>query len=698
MLGALSFKSVGVKLFVIFLVSITLFASAVGVFAYNTSKSLVKDEVGTFTTMTTVEAADKLRMVYQNYERMLLRLMVEPQFKDAKIALEEALAGDDLQLRGTAAEDYKKLIQSFANADKHMKSIKVIETDGKLVTSIGSRMKTGDELVGSEKAVSKDNDFDYREIDWYQAAIERNGDPVWIPTRLLGMVEDGVDKPSFGISRAVKDNVTGEIDYVLLLEVHYAALQEPLNSLKLQEGSSKLIVNSDNMVVYSDNLEQVAQPSPLAYPVKEGEANGSEEVTEDGVELLISYASSYTGNDWTVVTAIPTEQLTQNASVILDVLVIVLAVGLVFAVLIGIYMILSIGRPLQRMQALMARGEQGELSVRSNIRRRDEIGQLGESFNNMMEQITHLVKQVDESVSLVKQNADEVNTVSRDNAVIAQEVASSMEEIAKGASELATQADEGYESAGVIRAQMESSISANREMGATAHQVLEMINAKGVAGMTALLEKTRETEEKTQTMFAKVDALKASTSSIRSILDLLDGITKQTNILSLNASIEAARAGEAGKGFMVVANEIRKLADQSRESIEVVGSITEKIESEAGETIEVLEAVKPIYEQQLRSVDQTDQVLKEVQHEMVRFIAQLDEVTASIEQLGQSQKKITDSITSVSAVAEESSATTQEVASLTANQLKGTDELLQLSDKLKALSDSLEDSLRKFKY
>lgn len=688
------FRSVGFRLFVIFLLSIAVFASVIGIFAYDTSKSLIKDEVGQFSTVATIEAADKLKMVFQNYEKFLLRLMIEQQFKDALKAYEEE--EDPFQVNERLNE-YNRLLQTAQNTEKHIKSIKIILPEGKLLTSVGSILMDSSELVGSEKNRTRDHNVDYNEVDWFNEAVAKDGDVVWIPTRLKGMVEDGVDKPSFGLVRLVKDSVTGLPHYILLVEVHYAAIEEQLKSMNLDAGSSKLVIDGNNQVIYSDVMDEVTLTSKIVYPLKESEMNGSFETALDGVDQLVSYARSYEGNDWVVITSVPVDQLTANAVIILDVLIYVLAGGLVFAVLIGVYMILSIGRPIRRLQELMARGEKGDLSVRANLKRKDEIGQLGISFNHMMEQITNLVKQVNDSVGQVKQNAEEVHAVSRENASIARDVAGSMEEIAKGSTDLAAQADESHENAGVIMEQMENAVGAYQRMSETAHQVLDISN-QGAANMTALVEKTKESEEKTQIMFSKVDALKESTSSIRGIIDMLDSIANQTNILSLNASIEAARAGEAGKGFMVVAGEIRKLADQSRESLAVVSGITERIEQEAEETIQVIEEVRPIYEQQLHSVESTDRMLRDVQQMMNRLFEQLDEVTASVDLLKRSQQRINESITNVSAVAEEASATTQEVASLTAEQMKGSDYLLQLSDKLKALSESLEESLNKFTY
>ncbi len=687
-------RSVGVKLFLIFLGSIVAFVSAVGIFAYDASKTLIKEEVGAFSTIATIETADKLKNVYQSYEKFLLRLMVEQQFKDGyKAYLEE----EDPIEKATLLQDFNKLLQTASNTDKYIKSVKVIEPEGVMLTSIGSVLMDSKELVGSEKARPRDHNVDYTEIEWFNRTIEKNGDVHWIPTEPKGMVDDGANVPTFGLARVVKDTVTGESQYILLLEVNYNAIKDQLNTLINNEGTVTYVVNSENRVIYSADMEQVSQTSPLEYPVIEGAQNGSHEAVEGNEELLVSYARSYEANDWVVVTAVPVKQLTSNADVILRVLIIALIVATVVALLIGIYMMYSIGRPLKKIRALMAKGEEGDLSVRSSMKRKDEIGQLGTSFNNMMEQITNLVQQVQTSVQQVKANASDVNTLSQENASIAKEVASSMEEIARGSSELAGQADDGYESAGVIKVEMDNAMDANRRMGRTADQVVE-ISTKGVDYMGELVGVTQESEHKSQVMFDKMDTLRVSIGSIREILNLMDNITKQTNILSLNASIEAARAGESGKGFMVVANEIRTLADRSRESIAIVGDIAEKIEQEANETIQVIEDVKPLYEQQLRSVVQTDGIFKEVQSEMRRFIDQLEEATTSIEQLSTSQQKITESITGVSAVAEQASATTQEVASLTAQQLQGNAALLELSETLRGLSDSVEEALNKFRY
>ncbi|MDF2837011.1 MAG: methyl-accepting chemotaxis sensory transducer, partial [Paenibacillus sp.] len=276
------------------------------------------------------------------------------------------------------------------------------------------------------------------------------------------------------------------------------------------------------------------------------------------------------------------------------------------------------------------------------------------------------------------------------------EIAVATEEIAGGATSLAVEAERGNDLTGDMNAQMRKVIEANQEMTASA-ALVERASGQGTAYMGMLIEKTGLTEEMTRSMVEKVDRLKESTGSIVKILDVLNNLTKQTNILSLNATIEAARAGAAGKGFMVVADEIRKLADQSRQSIDVVAQITAKISGEIEETVLVLSDAYPLFREQISSVKEANDIFLSVQDQMGTFVTRLEGVTTSIEGLNHSQAVLAIAMTNVSAVAEEASATSEEVASLSSEQLSISEGLVQLSEKLDSVSKGLKDSLNKFK-
>jgi methyl-accepting chemotaxis protein len=148
---------------------------------------------------------------------------------------------------------------------------------------------------------------------------------------------------------------------------------------------------------------------------------------------------------------------------------------------------------------------------------------------------------------------------------------------------------------------------------------------------------------------------------------------------------------------MVVADEIRKLADQSRESIDVVASITESIQSEIEATVGVLGEAYPIFQEQIESVKEANQIFLSVQAQMNAFTAHLETVNDSVAQLGQTQSVLSEAMSNVSAVAQQSSATSEEVASLSNEQLNISENLVTLSNELEKVSNHLKETLSHFR-
>ncbi|NBD27366.1 methyl-accepting chemotaxis protein [Paenibacillus glycinis] len=210
------------------------------------------------------------------------------------------------------------------------------------------------------------------------------------------------------------------------------------------------------------------------------------------------------------------------------------------------------------------------------------------------------------------------------------------------------------------------------------------------------MEKTAVTEQLTRHMADKIYRLKDDTSAIKTILDLLAKLTQTTTILSLNASIEAARAGAAGRAFMVVAGEIKNLAEQSRQSIGKITRITESIRIEIDDTVSAVDDVYPLFQEQLGSVKESGLILESVQNHMGAFIAHVESMTASIGVLDKSQEQLAMTIGQVGAVSEEALAATQQVSAISGGQLEVSKRLVGLSNQLEEVSRRLEASLSRF--
>ncbi len=367
----------------------------------------------------------------------------------------------------------------------------------------------------------------------------------------------------------------------------------------------------------------------------------------------------------------------------------------VIAILIGIWMMRMVSRPLTKLKDLMSKGAEGNLSVRTDYKSGDEIGQLSASFDIMMGRITELVIHTNETATRVLETADELSSASRKTAVAAKDIAAATEEFAGGAGSLALEADRGNEMTGRISEQMDRVNLATHEMD-SAVQSVGQLSSEGVIHLKELLSRTNITGDMASKLVMKVNELKESAASIIKVLDVMQTITHQTNILSLNATIEAARAGEAGQGFMVVADEIRKLADQSKQSIAVVSGITDKIRNDMNETVIALSEAIPLFSKQNTSVHSTSEIFMSVQDQMAHFITRLNSVTLSMDSLTESQLVLSETISNVSSIAEESSAASEEVASLSSEQQSVSDHLVELALKLENESLLLKNKLSKF--
>lgn len=672
-------QSVGTKLLLIYFVSIVSVVLAIGILSYQVSKNIIENKVAESSHQTIAQATDKVSFLLESVETTSVQLLADEQFAESLTRYKnpELTQFDRLQL----GQQISTRLKSFVLSNNKLADIQLIPATSGATTSYHSDVS--------------DSVF---QTGWFQQIVEGDGRAVWLPASKNGYLGAS---DTFALGRVLRNIRSGSTEGILIIEVKVSALKEALGVLSIGNGSDIAIVSQNNRVVYAEqnNLIETTYSLDIAGHAAKGDkasfkeslvgSNGSSE------EVLAVY-SPIERADWLLAGVIPVSELVKDASLIFVITLVMVAVSALLAIGVGVTVVRMIARPLVNLRNLMTEGARGNLTVRMNqTSRRDEIGQLADSFNQMMEQITSLVAQTNDSAKEVLRTASELSDSSRQTALSANEIAVATEEIAKGASSLAAEAERGSDLTATISHRVDHVVESNTTMEAAASDV-QAASAKGAEYMTALLTKTSTAENMIRAMGDKVIKLQESTGSIRNILTLLDNIAKQTNILSLNATIEAARAGAAGKGFMVVANEVRQLADQSKESIRIVADITERIQTEMEETICALSQAYPIFQEQLASARDTDAIFRQVQLQMEGFTDKLQETTDSIRQLKESQATLLEAMSNVSAVAEESSATSQEVASLSSEQLSISGGLVKLSERLENLSGSLKGALGKF--
>ncbi len=678
-------KSVGVKLFLIFLSSIVVVVLFLGFLSFNKAKNTIKDNVAEANRQTIIQTSEKLDITLKQYENLALQLYFDTQMQATLTELSTAKNSYDSFV---ATDAISKKLSSQTTTDANIVAISLIPQDPKMaIISSGSSGFDEDDLRDQEwfkKVVENSSTYEP-----YYTAEAKAAQNYWFPTAVAGSGGKNI-----AMVRTLK-NLGSNATYVVMLELKSSLLEEAFKSVQLGDGSRIQLVAPDGMVVASSQPEEDGQASALAFIKDSKQNNESKEAKDENGKDILAVYNPMQKADWKLAGAVPTGELVQAATPILTTTFLAAGVAALLAILVGFWMVQLIAKPLARLKDLMLKGSEGDLSVRTEFVSKDEIGQLSASFNLMMERITDLVAQTNDTAREVLETAGELGEASRKTAISAKEIAAATEEIAGGAGSLAQEAERGNELTDLIGTQMQSVIAANAEMDQAARGVGEA-SGQGATQLEELLEQTGRTGEMTSALVERVNNLKETVYSVIKVLDVMKNITQQTNILSLNATIEAARAGEAGRGFMVVAGEVRELADQSKQSIALVAGITDKIIAEMDETVVVLSEVAPLFKQQMASVKDTSEIFVSVKGQMEDFITSLESVTGAIDSLNHSQGVLSEAMGNVSAVAQQSSATSEEVASLSSEQQNVSDHLVSLSGKLESASTQLESKLSLF--
>jgi len=683
--GFKGFRSIGLKLFLIIFASIVLCVSTVGVVSYQKAKSLLETNVSEASVQTIKQVSFSVDTVLRSYVDLSFQIILDSIITDA---MQQHITSDDIFDKLEANRKVTERLSQYTinnSIIKHIALIPVIESATPLISSTSTTSSVADKPAEQ-----------YYSEPWYEGAIAKSGAIFWVEPQANGILTSSPYE-SVALTRLARNMNNSELSFVVVMELDKVRLFEAASKVDFGEGSDVVILNSKQQFAYSQNSELYGTEPNVILPEVSEETDNLAVKGNNGKNYLAVFQNLSIHDDWTVIGTIPVERLAEQAAPISGITVIICIIAALIAVLIGVYVVKNIGGPLKQLSSQMEKGAKGDLTVRASIKQRsDEIGTLSISFDEMMAQISSLATQTTYSAAEVLKTAAELADASNKTAIAAKEIAIATDEIAGGSTSLAMESERGSDLTNRIYDQMEQVNQYAVQMTDSAIKVDEA-SQQGTDYMRELIDKTVTTEQMTRSMVEKVNALQDSTKSIVKILDVLNSITQQTNILSLNATIEAARAGAAGKGFMVVADEIRQLADQSRSSIGVVAQITEKISAEIEETVDVLTKAYPLFQEQIGSVKEANQLFLSVQTQMDSFKNNMQLVTESFDEVNKSQVILKDSINNVSAVAEESSATSEEVASLSTEQLSISENLVQLSDQLQKLSNGLKDSLSKFK-
>ncbi|MEK4746002.1 methyl-accepting chemotaxis protein [Niallia sp. FSL W8-0177] len=378
-----------------------------------------------------------------------------------------------------------------------------------------------------------------------------------------------------------------------------------------------------------------------------------------------------------------------------------LIISMIIALLIGTALIIIISsritRNLKKVVEVSDTIAQGDLTVEEvNYKGKDEIGQLAQSMNKMSNNLRMVIQKISEVSITVNKQSENLSQSTNEVTAGSQQVATTMQELSSGAESQANTATDLASSMESFSGTIGDAYNQGELIYQSSNKVLGMTN-DGSRLMGNSIEQMNVINQIMKEAVEKVRGLDTQSHEISKLVSVIKGIADQTNLLALNAAIEAARAGEHGKGFAVVADEVRKLAEQVAYSVTDITDIVGSIQKESSV---VTESLQGGYEEVMKGAEQikmtgeTFEGIKAAVNDMVNSIEVVSENLASILE---TSKEMNRSIEDIAAISEEAAAGIEQTSASVQQTSSSMQELSDSSHELSNLAVDLNGLVKEFK-
>lgn len=417
---------------------------------------------------------------------------------------------------------------------------------------------------------------------------------------------------------------------------------------------------------------------------------------EQSERLKIAYFDSYEPWDWNFGVGAYAEEFYESLSLLKWIVSIITAISIVFGI-VTVYFLM------RKKFSLLHEASSTALAIADRDLRgqdlpegHDEIGHLSVAFNRMQKNLRRLIEQLQRlSVALVT-NATELSASSEQSLASIEEVGSAMNEITTGAVNQASEIEDVNETLTVLNESIKKMNDENKNIREVT-ETSEQAATKGKEIVDVLKQSSGEAKEASVQIKNNVESLEAQLMNITKITETINNISQQTNLLALNASIEAARAGEHGEGFAVVAEEVRKLAEQSNNETLQIKEMIEGIEEETKATMDAIKRTTEISTQLDEAVDNTEKEFNEISSTVAESVKALSLLNEEIHSVTEQSNRIMEAIQNVSAVSQQTAASAEEVTASIDEQSQVVSTVTTLAEDLNELSEKLENGINLYR-
>jgi len=641
------------------------------VYALSYSSSSIKSIVSTFSTQEMNQISQNINNGLQNYQNDILAVTTDPDFADTLAIFYEL------------SDDKKKNFLDLIN-DSHFKSylenkdissVVISDGNGKIVAGRNYDANVADMVIKMKdikmgnavvKAINTSSDSKQSK---YELAILR---------QIVGVTQS--DGTGIGYIWMILDD-----NYFYNIYKNYI---KENNIMLMVMDSNGIVVSSSNKdelgKVYKDkNLIKAATSSKLPTTLSVNNKNylvSSQSIGQSGLRLVSMVSNSYINGE--------TSQIK----------IIIFVIGIfifAFAVILSTLISKSISVPLNRLMHAIEEAKEGKIKSTITNYPDDELGEVTESFNEMMVTLNNLIGETKDNSAIILKSIKSISEVSEQTFGSSEEISATMNEVAKGAGVQAEGMNISLNHLNNLSDAIEDVEFSLKETLKVVYDT-EGLGEKTKTAISFLEEKSKETGFVVSEISQNINELNAYMNEIGATTKLIVGISQQTNLLSLNASIEAARAGDAGKGFIIVSEEVKKLADQTKNASSKIDNIISNLSNKIAFITENVTNARAVVEKQDNAIGETFASVSSIMQSMSDVIERINEIINSINEIYNLKGEAIYAIEGISSVSQQTAAITQEVTATTSEQMIDMENLSASSSTLNDMISKLNDAIGKF--
>ncbi len=632
----------------------------------------------------------ELLIEYQKQEIALqveksVNTRMEMQLETAATALIPITENQDT-LKLFAEKDRERLTTLLLPVYKDLSSSGVAQFQFHLPDStsflrLHSPEKYGDDLSSSRITVNEAN-YQMKTISGLEEGKDGYGfrvvSPLMYNGEHIGSVEYGLGFDEHFLAQLQEDS-PGEYFIYTFPDEKSVAWESSKNGLLAAT------IESDLVPINDEQLALLRQGQTVSF------------TSEDAKSLVVlipfnDYAGTTKGY---IKSVIPLDGVSLLADKASNNILIISAIGLVLSLLLGLFIANLLIKPLNNIVTATGYIAEGDMTVQVQ-ESDDEIGKLGTSINKMVAGIRQIVQEVQEKSTSVTATAENLLTSTEKMATSCEDIKKNVSTISSGAGLQSQKISEVTNAMNDMIMAVQDIANNAQKTSATAVNANELMQDIGQQSESLILQMNGIKSSSYESVKI-IEKLNEKSAQIGEIVTLITSIADQTNLLALNAAIEAARAGEHGRGFAVVADEVRKLAEESGSAAKEIAILIKDVQTETTSAVYSIKQETAKVEAGSADLNKTVGAVKDAITGGDEVARMAQEIAAATEEQSASIEEVTASIEDVSSVSADSATGTKKISDTIEEEAILMSDLSQEAQNLADMADHLRESISRFK-